>query len=174
VNTRSTTKLLEAGIILAGFVLGTGFVLLTTGTRLPYGSELWFFDRIGGAVVYGISIGFLAILACQWGLRGRRDFLWSGEWLGAITAALLLSSAWLKCPAASGLGAQLFVFVFAHCLIQCLLSTVAAGLLFAKLFTRFRPGIHVRPPRTEIVGYLVCVITGPFVYGQFVVGMTFL
>jgi hypothetical protein len=166
-NTWSETKPLDAGIILGGFALALALVCLTTEAGPPYPHELWFLDRVGGVLIYGMSIGFLGILASQKGLQGRREPLGTGEWLGVVTAALLLSTAWLMTPIASGLGEQVFVWLFAHCLIQCLLSMMSAGFLFAKLFTRHRPGPRVEPPRTNILGYLVCAVTGPFIYWQF-------
>jgi hypothetical protein len=88
------------------------------------------------------------------------------------TATLLLSTALLKTPMASGpLRQRVFVLPLASCLIQCVLSMMSAGLLFAKLFTRHRPGPRVEAPRTNNLGLSVCAITGPFVYWQFAAGM---
>jgi hypothetical protein len=94
----------ETGILLAGYGLGIRFVFLTAKTRRPYPHEYWFLDRIGGAVVCGTAIGFLGILASQYAFRRRRRPIWTGEWLGIITATLLLSTVLLETTMAGGLG----------------------------------------------------------------------
>jgi hypothetical protein len=172
VNTWSKTKLLGAAIVVGGFLLGTGYTCFSTAGP-PYQDPLWCFNRIGGVVIYGTSMGFLGVLASRWELHWRRDLIWTGEWLGIISSVLLLSTAWLKFALATGLGPQLFmwllvIWLLAHCLVQCILSVTAVALLVAKLFTQFRPGLRARPPRTEAVGYFVCALTGPIVYSQFI------
>jgi hypothetical protein len=172
VNTWSKTKLLGAAIVVGSFLLGTGYICLSTAGP-PYPDVLWFFYRVGGVVIYGASMVFLGVLAPRWELRERRDVIWTGEWLGIISSVLLLSTAWLKFALATGLGSQLYMrllvmWLLAHCLVQCILSVTAVALLVAKLFTQFRPGLRGRPPRTAAVGYFVCALTGPIVYSQFV------
>jgi hypothetical protein len=164
-----TTELLDAGIFLAGLALATAFVCLTPSAGPPYPHLLWHLDRIGAILIYGMSIGFLGILASHYAFCGRRESLWKGEWLGITTAALLLSTTWLETNGL--LGQRAFVSLLASCLIQCALSIMSAGLLAAKLITRHRPGPRVEAARTNILGLLVCAITGPFVYWQLAAGM---
>jgi hypothetical protein len=171
VNAWKNITPLDAGILLAGYALGIGFVFLTANTRQPDPHEDWFLDRIGGAVVWGTAIGFLGILASQYVFRRRREPFWTGERLGIITATLLLSTVLLETLMASGLGQRVIVLLFASCLIQCDLSIMSAGFLFAKLFTRHRPRPRVEPPRTDILGYLACAMTGPFICWQFFDGL---
>jgi hypothetical protein len=154
-------------MFLGGLALATAFVCLTPSTGPHYQQLLGYLDRIGAILSYGISLGLLGILASRYAFCGRRESLWTGEWLGITTGALLLSSAWLQTPIAGGLlGKRAFVLFLVFCLIECAMSIVSIGLLFAKLFTRHRPGPGAEAPRTNILGLLVCAITGPFIHLQ--------
>jgi hypothetical protein len=171
VSAWNETTPLDAGIFLAGFALGIGFAFLTAESKQPYPGEWLLLDRIGGAVVYGTTAGFLGILASQYAFRGRRESLWTGEWLGIIAAAFLLSTVLLEISLDNGFGLQAFVLLVASLLMQCLLSIMSAGFLLAKLFTRHRPGPRVEPPRTDMLGYLACAMTGPIILWRFLIGL---
>jgi hypothetical protein len=175
VNDWYRSKLLDSGILAVAFVLGIGLSWLTGEPDRPYAHELFLVDRIGGAVVYGASIAFLGILASHWRYRDIRRSLDMGEWLGASTAALRLLTALGVLLGSNGLlGRGMFVAYLyaAQCLVKCILSLLAVGLLSARPFTSYRPGPRRTLPRTEIAGLLFCAMTGPFVAFQFAVGLT--
>jgi len=167
VNLWTKITLLGVTVVVGGLLLGTGYFCFNNETAPPYPP----FDRIGGLVIYAMSIGLSGILASQWRIRGRRDFIWTGEWLGVTSSVLFLATAWLKFAMPSGLQPQLFTWLLAHCLVQCILSVTAVGLLVAKCITRFPPVPRMKPPRTDMMGYVVCAATGPIVYSQFCDGL---
>jgi hypothetical protein len=177
VKTQRKTKLLGVAIVVGGFLMGTTHALFgEAGPRYPH--ALWFFNRIGGVIVYGASLGFLGILGWQREYRGRRDFVWAGEWLGIASSFLLLSTAWLKLPLLStawfkfpatndARWPQLIMWILSAWIVQCVLSVMAVAFLFAKFFTRFRPGVRADRPRTDTFGCLICALTGLIVTFQF-------
>ncbi len=79
-------ELRDAGIFLGGIALAMAIVCLTPEAGPPYPHLLWYLDRIGGVFIYGMSIGFLGFLATEYVFCGRREPLWTGEWLGITTA----------------------------------------------------------------------------------------
>jgi hypothetical protein len=157
VNGLRTTELLDVGLFLGALALAAAFVCLTPSDGPHYQHLLGHLDRIGAILSYGMSLGLLGILASRYAFCGRRESLWTGEWLGITTAAFLLSGAWLQTP---------IVLLWAFCLVECAMSIMSIALLFAKLFTRYRPGPRAKAPHTNILGLLVCAITGPFTYLQ--------
>jgi len=168
------SKLLDSGILAVAFVLGIGLSRLTGEPDRPYAHELFLMDRIGGAVVYGLSIALPGILASHWRYRDIRQSLGMGEWLGVSTAALRLLTALGVLLALNGLlgNSTLVAYAYAaQCFVQCILSLLAVGLLSARPFTSYRPGPRRTLPRTEIAGLLFCAFTGPFVAFQFAVGL---
>src|SRR4051794_29780520 len=93
VNASSESGLLDAGIMLGGFAPAIGLVSLTYEVGPPYPDVLWFLDRVGGVFVFGMSMGFLGVLATHMELQRRTERSWMGECLGALTAGLLLLTA---------------------------------------------------------------------------------
>jgi hypothetical protein len=53
---------LDAGIILGAAALGLGCVVAAAEIQPPVPHEHWFFDRSGGADVYGMSIAAVGLL----------------------------------------------------------------------------------------------------------------
>jgi hypothetical protein len=176
---RHRSRSFVAGIVVVGFTLGIGVTWLTAEPNRPYAHDLLVFDRIGGVATFGTSIAYLGVVASQWGFRKRREAFEMGELLGISTAVLRLLTALGVLLARDGLyvdntASWLFVgyWYAALCLVQLFLSTAAAGLLVAKLFTRLRPGHRAASPWTATAGFFLCALTGPFIAWQFVQTLT--
>jgi hypothetical protein len=164
------SRLLDAGILVAGASLGVAVAHLTARPDYPYPSELRAVDQIGGAAAYGVSVAFLGLLASRCKLHNRRDSLRMGEWLGIAAAALILSGVLVECLAPGLLGPWLF----ARCLVLCLVWVAAVGLLLTKPFTRHRPGRRTASHGTELGGLLLCAMTVPFIAWQYAHELTYL
>ena len=167
-----TTRTPGTRDFLGGLALATAFVCLTPSGGPPYPD----FFGISTESERSLAMGWLSDCWGSWptGTRFVGDASPSGQGNGSGSPQPLFFSQvpGFRPPSQVALlGQQAFVLLLACCLIECGMSIMSTGLLFAKLFTRNRPGAAWRLlARTFWVSSSV-PSRGRFAFWQFAAGM---